>query len=951
MCHAALARPPFARAAFLAEACADDEELRREAESLLAASDSASSFLEHPVGTGASLIGRQLGAYRLEALIGTGGMGAVYRAKDTRLGRDVAVKILPAAWTGNAQRRARFEREARAIAALNHPNICTIHDVGHDDGIDFLVMEIVDGEALAARLTKGPLPLDEALARAIEIVDALDNAHRQGIVHRDLTPGNVMLARTGSGSSRAMEAKLLDFGLARIVTPPVGPGRTARADSTPVTEAGALLGTVQYMAPEQIEGRPADPRTDIFAFGLLLYEMLTGRHAFEGSSTAAVMAAILRADPPPVHPRELDRIVRRCLAKDPLHRYQAARDLLNDLEEVQQSLHPSQVTRASTGRRLEGWSLGWLAAVLALAIGVVGYVGYVGWSRRSVPATVRVERFQLQPPPGVDLLPSGSASVLAISPDGQWVAFRGISHPANEMGLYLRSISELDARKLAMGGIVPFFSADSRWLGFFAENGMFKVPVDGGRPVQICRLPNITSVRGASWGDRDTIVFSIDKALWRVGSAGGEPERLTDPPPDRRHYWPSILPGSGAAVLAVNQGVSDRWRQLGVASLTTGDVRMFSELSGTAPRYVSSGHLVYSRFGALHAVPFDLSRLEVTGKAVKVLDNMNAYGGSGAAAFDVSASGSLVYISGPASDSVPEGELVWLDRHGKVVPLAEQPRRYIGAALDAQGKRLVVSIGDYFSEGDLSLYELDRAAWTRLTTGMQTTHALTWSPDGEWIFFTSFRSGEGQLYRIPSRGGTPEQLTSDLDSWNYPTSVSPDGTTVLYSKSLPPQARLMTLRLDQRGTPQPLTPPDSSYYTESSAMVSPDGRWVAYASDQSGSRQVHVRPLQGGGESIRVSPAGGTNPRWSLDGRELVYERGQEVWATTVEPGDTFRYRAPRMLLNTDFLGELDSHIVNGVGTDRFIAIRRRQLAPAARMLVYVPNWLAELKQAFREPR
>src|SRR5262249_41072321 len=336
--------------------------------------------------------------------------------------------------------------------------------------------------------------------------------------------------------------------------PPAGAGRP-QATSAPVTETGVLLGTLRYMAPEQIEGRPADQRTDIFAFGLLLYEMLTGRHAFEGSSTAAVLAAILRADPPPLYPREVDRVVRRCLAKDPLHRYQAARDLLNDLEEVQQRLDPGQLMLTSAGRRLMRRSGAWLAAMLVVSTVVVA--GYVEWIHPSVRATVRVERFQLQPPPGVELLPSGVDSVLAISPDGQWVAFRAISRPQNEVGLYLRSIRELEAKKVAMSGIVPFFSPDSRWLGFLAENGIFKVPVDGGRPVQICRVPNITSVRGASWGDSEPIVFSIGRALWRVPSAGGEPVQLTDPVANRRHYWPSVLPGSGAALVTVNQGGSD----------------------------------------------------------------------------------------------------------------------------------------------------------------------------------------------------------------------------------------------------------------------------------------------------------------------------------------------------------------------------------------------------------
>jgi serine/threonine-protein kinase len=358
---------------------------------------------------------------------------------------------------------------------------------------------------------------------------------------------------------------------------------------------------------------------------------------------------------------------------------------------------------------------------------------------------------------------------------------------------------------------------------------------------------------------------------------------------------------------------------------------------------------VYSRFGELHAAPFDLTRLEVTGKDVKVLDNINFLGGSGSAAFDVSASGALAYITGPSSERVPENDLVWLDRHGKVTPIQETPRQYIGGALDADGKRLAVSIGEEFGEGDLSLYEMDRGAWTRLTTGMQTASTLAWSPDGKWIFFTSFKSGEGKMFRIPSRGGTPEQLTFG-DSWDYPASVLPDGTAVLFVQTTPSGRRAMTLRLEPRGTPQALTVTLPAEFQESSPMVSPDGRWLAYESDQSGSRQIHVRPLVGAGDSIRVSADGGTGPQWSHDGRELLYRRGHEIWTVTVDPGDTFRYRAPHMLLGTDPLAPA-SGIVAGGGTDRFIAIRQRQTTPVNRTLAYVPKWLEELNRALHAPQ
>jgi eukaryotic-like serine/threonine-protein kinase len=552
LCHGALARPSAERGAFLATACGGDEALRAEAESLLAQAASAESFLEQPLHeTSPPLTGRQLEAYRLLEPIAAGGMGEVYRATDTRLGRDVAVKVLPPALTAEPERRIRFEREARAVAALNHPNICTIHDVGHDQGIDFLVMELVDGETLAARLARGPLPLDQALDRAIEIVDALDKAHRQGIVHRDLKPANIMLAGAGAGTGHA---KLLDFGIARLV--PSGAGAAwAAPEPAPLTRAGAVVGTVQYMAPEQIEGRAADARTDIFAFGALLYEMLTGRPAFKGGSTAALIAAILQTDPPAMDPPEVGRIVGRCLAKDPLHRYQSALDLLHDLEEARQNAAFGR-SRSSRHRRGFGRSA---AAWLALGAGLAGIAAYGGWRSFSAsPAAVSVERFQfqLQPPAGVEILPWDLGSVLAVSPDGRGVAFQGVDRRSGEGALYLRSVGDLEARKIATAGRGPFFSADSRWLGFFGDNAMYKVPVAGGLPQLICVVPNVGSVRGASWGDGNLIVFSFERALWRVPASGGEAAPITTRESNVRHYWPQVLPGSTAAVFTINQGAT-----------------------------------------------------------------------------------------------------------------------------------------------------------------------------------------------------------------------------------------------------------------------------------------------------------------------------------------------------------------------------------------------------------
>ncbi len=698
------------------------------------------------------------------------------------------------------------------------------------------------------------------------------------------------------------------------------------------------------MAPEQIEGRPADARTDIFAFGALLHEMLTGRRAFEGASAAALMAAILREDPSWVHPREVGRIVRRCLEKDPLRRYQSARDLLNDLEEVKGSLESGRLDTAGAspaqtgqrdGRRIAAWlALGLVSVAIASA-------GYVEWRRLAGPSVVS-GRFQLQPPQGVGIQPTGVRSVLAASPDGQWVAFGGVGAEPKAAGLYLRPIRELGAKRIAPAATTPFFSPDSRWLGFFAENAMYKVAVDGGRPQRICTVPNTSSIRGASWSDDGTIVFSLDRALWRVSSAGGDPAPLTRPAANTRHYWPQVLPGSVAAVFTINQGYNDRWRLVGVVSLKAGDVRTFPALSGTAARYVSSGHLVYSRFGVLHAAPFDVSRLEVTGKPIRVLDDVSTFLGSGSVGFDVSVSGSLAYI--PDAYLSPEGQLLWLDRQGRVAPLLDERRRYVGVKLDPEGRRLAAAIADDFGEADLWVLEIDRGTWGRLTHGIHAWSELAWSPDGEWIFFTSFKSGEGEVFRMRSRGGSPEQLTSDGSVWEHAGSVSPDGATLLFWQATTSQSDLMTLKLEPRSAPQPFT--NSPEFLESSPRVAPNGLWVAYVSNESGSVQIHVRPFPGPGTGLRVSPNGGTDPWWSRDGRELFYWRDAELWAVVVEPGATFRHRVPRMLFKTDRLAGFGGSLETGGVTDRFLAIRRES---PNRQLVYIPNWLEELKQVFRQ--
>jgi Tol biopolymer transport system component len=713
-----------------------------------------------------------------------------------------------------------------------------------------------------------------------------------------------------------------------------------------MTETGAVLGTLQYMAPEQVEGRPSDARTDIFAFGAVLFEMMTGRRAFDGASTAALMAAILREEPPAVHPRGIDRIVKRCLQKDPLRRYQSTRDLVNDLDEVKGDLGSGALavvvaTPVQTlARRRAAW---WLVPVLVgAAVAIAGY----RWSGSSEPSSAGVARYQLQPPSGVEVQAAGPNSVLAISPDGRWIAFRAVSSKPDQTGLYLRSIGDLEPKQIAPAGVVPFFSPDSRWLGFVAESAMYRVPVGGGRPDRICLLPNVLSVRGASWSEEGTIVFSLDRALWRVSAAGGTPAQVTHPAANARHYWPQVLPGGAAAVFTANEGYNDRWRRIALAVLKTGEVRPLADLPGTVARYVPTGHLVFSRFGALHAVPFDVSRLEVTGTPVKVLDDVHTFAGSGSVLFDVSASGSLVFS--PGSDLFPDAELLWRNRDGTTARFDTEKKPYIGAAIDPSGTRLAVAIASVFGEGDLWVLDLGSGARSQLTTGMHAWSEIVWSPDGKWIYFTSFKSGEAEIYRVPSAGGDPLALTSTADSWAHPSSVSPDGKTLLYWRTTTSQSDLMTLPLEPLGTPSPVT--DSSRFSELLARFAPSGRWMAYVSDEAGSTQVYVRSFPGPGAGFRVSPDGGTNPWWSGDGRALFYQRGREIWMVPVNIGRaaTFQPGAPRVIVKEGLPERSGITFLPVEIGGRFIIYRRDW---PERRLVYVPNWLDEMKQTLRNNR
>src|SRR4029077_8262005 len=593
--------------------------------------------------------GRRLGPYEILSAIGAGGMGEVYKARDTRLDRIVAIKVLPAHLADRAELRERFEREAKTIASLNHPHICTLYDIGHQDEIDYLVMEYLEGETLAQRLVKGLLPLEQVLQYAIEISDALDKAQRKGVTHRDLKPSNIMITKSGT--------KLLDFGLAKLkqeATPANVPLSELPTAIDPLTAEGAILGTLQYMAPEQVEAKVADARTDIFAFGVVVYEMATGKRAFEGKSQASLIAAILEREPPaisslqPMTPPALDRVVKRCLAKEPEGRWQTASDLCAELKWIAES--GSQVGVAAIASVQENRAFGRRELILGSSASLIGAVvaSIAVWNLKPTPPPkpLLVTRLSITLPPGQQLVGLENGGAVALSPDGTRLAYA--ARQGGTQQLYLRLMDSLESTSIPSteGAVNPFFSPDGQWVGFFASGALKKVSVNGGAALTLGVASN---PGGASWGSQGMIIFAASQfgSLQQVPDAGGTAQPLTRlEKDDAAHRWPEFLPGGKAVLFAAGRNaLSSTIGQVDVQSVGTGERRNIIQ-GGMNPRYAPSGHLIYAQGGSLMAVPFDLPRLATTGVAVPVVEGVLQSSVSGAAQYSVSASGSLVYVLG-----------------------------------------------------------------------------------------------------------------------------------------------------------------------------------------------------------------------------------------------------------------------------------------------------------------
>jgi serine/threonine-protein kinase len=868
--------------------------------------------------------GTRLGSHEIIAPLGAGGMGEVYRATDTKLKRQVAVKILPPAPAADPDRLARFQREAEVLASLNHPHIAAVYGLEDADGTKALVMELVEGPTLADRIAQGPLPIDEALPIARQIAEALEAAHGQGIVHRDLKPANIKVREDGT-------VKVLDFGLAKLTE--TGAARRVGSDdlsqsptlmSPAVTGMGIILGTGPYMSPEQARGRAVDKRSDIWAFGAVLYEMLTGARAFEGEDITEIIAAVVKTTPrwtalPADVPPNVVILIQRCLEKDVKARIgdlAVARFLLSD-----HAMHggspieapPAASAAAPRGRLTLSWALR-TAAVGALGAVVAGVL--VGWllSRRPAGAPA-VTRLQMSVQPADQLVGSlinassrPSRTAMAVSPNGRLVVFSGMRGPVTQ--LFRRELDHADAVPIpgTENAVAPFLSPDATWVGFVADNKLRKVPLAGGPSVVICDVPG--NSWGASWGEDGTIVFASNAGIARVSSDGGTATTISTPDGskgEQRHLLPQWLPGEKALLFTVKG--SDDWdtANIVVQPLDGGERRVLIQGASDA-RYVNTGHLVYMKSGTLTAAPFDVRSRRLTGPAVPLIENVmhgvNAGNGgdeTGAGQFAVSASGTLLYVAGGIGPTRKD-TMEWVDRKGNAQPLADVPAGpYLGPRLSPDGRKIVVNVRHPTNRlTDVWIYDVLRGAPTRLT--FNGGGQPLWSPDGKRIVY-----GTGGLSAINADGGGKPEPVTVSDTNQIPSSWASTNMIAFLQRTQNGTNGIWVLPMAGERKP---TLFGESPFTLWHPEFSPDGRWIAYVSNEVGSPEVYVRPYPGPGEKIRISTTGGSEPIWTANGRELLYRSGtlehQQFFSAAIRSLSPFQADAPRLLFEAKF-GEYES--------------------------------------------
>ena len=854
-------------------------------------------------------------------------MGEVYRATDTRLGRAVAVKFLPEEFFGDAERVARFEREARLLATLNHPGIATIHSFEEISGRHLLVMEVVEGEDLAERLARGPIPREEALPIARQIAEALEAAHERGIIHRDLKPANVKLASDG-------KVKILDFGLAKALEADPASGSSPSLTHSPTvtgrgTAVGVILGTAAYMSPEQAKGRAVDRRTDIWAFGCVLYEMLTGQRLFQGEDVSETLASVLRSDPdwnalPAGTPSPIRRLLRRCLERDPRRRLRHIGDATIEIDEALAGPPPEDRAVSVSAAPLPRPAWRHPAALAAGALILAGLSAAAAWLLKPAPIAPRpITRFTLTLP-AAQTLSGLTRRAVAISPDGKWLAYI-----AND-SIYVRDLAGGEARQLTAEPAADLaFSQDGECLA--------KIPVAGGRP----QILAAGSTWGASWDDDGSIVFADSrKGIQRIGVEGGTPRMLFAATKLISYYWPQVLPGRAvlyteASPAMFNQGVTV------VQGLDGGERKVVLEKVFGA-RYSNTGHLVYvSLSRSLMAVPFDLSSRRATGRPVQLPDTVRI-APSGVAQFDISASGTLVSL--PGGPDVDHTQLVWVNREGKASPASPTLRAFSDLRLSRDGRRVAAHLQD--EDNDVWISDLSRGTMTRLTFEATEDETPVWSPDERSVAYAATRSGPGRgVFRRAADGSTPEELLAVTDQHSHVMEWTPDGRALVVELQDPVAGTdLMLLDLETRK----FRPFVQSRFNDRFGRFSPDGKWFAYGSDESGRDEVYVQPFPALDARVQVSSGGGGQPLWSRDGGELFYRTEKNVMAATVTSRAPLAFSPPRALFADRFeLPQVGSHVswdVAGDGRFLMIAPPEGRTVRQAEIRV-VLNWFEELRR------
>jgi serine/threonine-protein kinase len=941
--HAALAREPASRDAFVADACKDDSVLREDVAKLIAAHDAAGNLGEIPGLPMPPMPrlepGTLLGLYRVDEWIAAGGMGEVYRAVDTKLARPVALKVLSPGFAQDPERVARFHREAQMLAALNHPHIAHIHGLETIDGVTALVMEMVDGATLADRISNGPIALEEALSIARQLAEALDAAHQHGIAHRDLKPANIKITSEGA-------VKVLDFGLAKALdaSAPIDLANLPAAASPAITRHGVILGTAGYMAPEQARGKRTDKRADIWSFGCVVYEMLTGRPAFSGESLPDTLAAVLEREPdwsqlPDNVPANVRRWLVRCLEKDPKRRVRDIGDVWLDLEQ-------SDAVSLAAARGVRAISRPgpiWMLATV-LVSGVVG-AALGTWLRWGVspspPPLLPVVRFTLpvEPVPTTDF-GTYSGLRLAISRDGRRLAY--ISRRADTTSVFVRELAT------PPGAVVPgtegatgvFFSPDGDHVGFFAAGKLKRIAVGGGAARTLC---DVVQGGGATWGDDNTIVFAPSpmSVLMRVSSEGGTPAPATQfHNGEVSHRWPEFLPSGSAFVYTASRSNDFSSSKIIVQSLETGDRMELTE--GTYPRYASSGHLVFAREASLFALPFDPVRLRPNGPPAPLVADLRMNSETGVGLFAVSGS-TLVYrkVSAPF---VPR-RLVWVDLTGAedLVPL--EPRPFLQPRLSPDGARVAISVGGDRRDRDLWIYDFLHRALTKFTVEAGEEETPVWSPDGGLIAFSTLSPGRRPMIvtRPPEGAGLPTALSSGqymlhVSDW------SSDGRTLAWTEFTPTLGGEIRIgMLDGSGAIRTVV---AGPFDERGAVFSPDVRWIAYTSNESGRDEVYVQPYPGPGRRQQVSVGGGQEPAWSRNGDKLYFRGKGGMASVDVKTSPRFTTSTPRKLFDdvyeTEHSNSADRNYDVSADGRRFLMVKAARAFPPAELIV-VLNWSATL--------